>query len=233
MALPQSQSMIGVPPKLHPDPGADYATIVAAAEAEGLLVMGAVQDAAESGTLILLGTGRGFWELFQSAPESGDAAPDPIDRWSLRVIGALARLFGAQPRFPFGGPPYEPFIAWALASGRAFQSPVGMLVHDQVGMMISYRGALLMPAFVAQPDVGRQSPCLECSTQPCLTTCPVGALGDGQQYDVAKCHAFLDTAAGRDCMENGCKVRRACPVSLGAGRNPAQSSQHMRSFHRG
>ena len=66
---------------------------------------------------------------------------------------------------------------------------------------------------------------------PCLTACPAGAL-TGAGYDLPRCHAFLDTPAGRDCMGQGCAVRRACPVSQGYARVPEQSAYHMGQFHR-
>ncbi|MBL4767196.1 MAG: ferredoxin, partial [Rhodobacteraceae bacterium] len=103
----------------------------------GLIVMGAVTD---KKSLVLLGTGPAFWPMFSKSSERLDGMPDPVDRWSLRVVGGLAKQLDAKAVYPFGGPPYEPFIRWAQASGRAFQSPVGMLVHDTVGMMVSYRG---------------------------------------------------------------------------------------------
>lgn len=215
-----------------------YTHINKQAEASGLIVMGALHPARvpvkqlESGTLILLGPGKGFWPAFCAAPEYDDAQRDPVDRWSRRVIGALAQTFDAQAHFPFGGPPYAPFIDWAQKSGRAYTSPTGMLVHDIVGLMISYRGALHLEAEIAIPPATGQSPCLSCSGQPCTTACPVGALAADHGYDLAACHDFLDSAAGTDCMERGCAVRRACPLSAGAGRSDAQSALHMRSFHR-
>lgn len=199
-----------------------------AARAEGLFPMGALHDA---GTIVLLGAGPGFWEVFRSAPEALDGAADPIDRWSARVIGALAGRIGARARFPFGGPPHEPFLAWAEASGRAFRSPVGMLVHDTVGLMISYRGALHLPQTLPLPAAQGASPCAGCA-RPCVDACPVGALSEARPYDVPACHGFLDTAPGADCMQGGCAVRRACPVSAGAGRSAAQSAHHMEYFHR-
>ncbi len=189
------------------------------------------------GTLILLGPHEpGFWPHVTTAPEFADGAPDPLDRWSRRVIGRLACGFGGKARFPFGGPPYAPFLAWALRSGRAWSSPVGMLVHDVAGLMVSYRGALVLRAQVDLPDPPAAPPCDTCADKPCLHACPVGALGardaDGVgAYDLGACHGFLDTPAGADCLNAGCKVRRACPVSQSYGRVAAQSAHHMRYFH--
>jgi len=215
-----------------------YARLRAAAEADGLIVMGALDVAATGakaltgGSLILLGAGDAFWPAFTAAPEAQDGAPDPVDRWSSRVIGALAEDHGATAHYPFGGPPYAPFIDWALKSGRAFSSPTGMLVHDTVGMMISYRGALHFADPIALPTETAASPCESCADKPCLAACPVGALGADAPYDVPRCHEYLDSPAGQSCMMQGCAVRRACPISRGAGRRPAQSALHMRSFHR-
>ncbi|GHG96712.1 hypothetical protein [Pseudodonghicola xiamenensis] len=217
---------------------APYDAIRQATEAAGMIVMGALDVAASGakglsgGTLILLGAGPGFWNILTAAPEWVDGTPDPIDRWSTRVVGGLSDRFGAVAYYPFGGPPYAPFIDWAQKSGRAFSSPTGMLVHDQVGMMISYRGALHFADAMAFPAPQALSPCESCSGKPCLSACPVGALGPDHPYDVPRCHAFLDRAAGKSCMMEGCAVRRACPVSRGANRAPAQSAHHMRSFHR-
>lgn len=216
-----------------------YGDIVNRAEASGLIVMGALHPGRVavkqlgSGTLILLGAGAGFWPVFCAASEYRDGQRDPVDRWSRRVITALADRFAAQAHFPFGGPPYAPFIDWAQKSGRAFSSPTGMLVHDSVGLMISYRGALHLPVEIAIPAAADPSPCLACIGQPCTTACPVAALGADRTYDLAACHDFLDSARGADCMTRGCAARRACPLSAKAQRSDAQSTLHMRSFHPG
>lgn len=195
----------------------------------GLIVMG---TAPNDGTLVLLGTGPAFWTAFSASPELRDGQSDPVDRWSMRVVDGLANHLIAKAIYPFGGPPYEPFIAWALASGRAFQSPVGMLVHDTVGMMVSYRGALHFSDDFNVPTSTIATPCQSCADQPCTTACPVGALSATHSYDVNACHAYLETSAGQDCMANGCAARRICPVSPLAGRSAEQSNLHMKAFHR-
>ena len=211
----------------------DLAVIQALAAPHFLSIFGAFHatpdDGCPAGTMVLLSPLEpGFWAHLQNQPENH--GPDPIDRWSTRVIGTLANTLGGTAHFPFGGPPYAPFIRWAERTGRAWPSPVGMLVHDTAGMMISIRGAVLLPDLLDLPQPPSTSPCTNCA-QPCLTTCPVGALGP-QPYDVPACHSYLDSPEGTECLSHGCLVRRACPVSRSYGRDLTQSAHHMRHFHK-
>ncbi|MDD7971621.1 ferredoxin [Roseinatronobacter sp. HJB301] len=180
-------------------------------------------------TLVLLGPYEpGFWPEFTASPEYMDRAPDPMDRWSRRIIDALAQELGASAIYPFGTQPPHPFYTWALATGRIWSSPVQFLVHDTAGLWASFRGAL---GFSDRVDVpaAPAPPCTDCA-RPCATACPVGALTP-QGYNVPACHAFLDSAAGQRCMTGGCAVRAACPVSRAFGRQSEQSAFHMRQFH--
>lgn len=222
----------------HSGGGSILSTLASAIRRHRLAVFGAFfpqsEDAiaVECRTLLLLGPLEpGFWPHVTAQPEFADARPDPLDRWSQRVIGAVAREFGGTALFPFTGPPYHPFQRWALRSGRAWISPVGLLVHESAGLMLSYRGALALPQRLALGRAPDEPPCSACMERPCLSACPVGALS-GTGYDVPACHRFLDTPAGVDCMERGCAVRRACPVSADYGRREDQSAWHMRRFHR-
>ena len=187
---------------------------------------------AGTGTMVLLGPREpGFWDHFTQSAEWRDGAPDPMDRWSTRVITALAQTHNATPLFPFGGPPYQPFMRWALASGETWASPVSLLVHAKAGLMVSFRGALALREVLDLPPTPHR-PCDACAAQPCLTACPSGAL-TGAGYDVPKCHDFLDTDGGAAHLQKGCNVRRACPVSQSYARVEAQSAYHMSMFHKG
>lgn len=180
-------------------------------------------------SLLMLGPAEpGYWAHLTSQPE-WDGAPDPVDRWSRRVIGRIACDLGAKALFPFGGPPYQPFYQWALRTGRVWDSPVRLLVHATQGMMVSFRGALALKQVIEIPPVAPR-PCDTCA-RPCLTTCPAGALG-AARYDVPACHRFLDGPAGTDCLNGGCLVRRACPLSAGYARLAEQSAYHMSRFHK-
>ena len=178
-------------------------------------------------TLVMAGPdGATFWRVFRESAEFADGEADPLNRWSVRVLGGLAEAMGAEAHFPFGGPPWQPFMAWAERTGHAWSSPVGLLVHDVAGLFVSYRGALAFPEKMDLPEAG-EAPCPSCA-KPCLSACPVGALTD-EGYDVPACKAWIATEAGRDCVDRGCAVRRACPV--GASLRPeAQSAFHMVAF---
>jgi hypothetical protein len=182
---------------------------------------------AETRTLLMIGPKEpGFWPHLQAQPEWG--GPDPVDRWSRRVIGRVACDLGAKAVFPFGGPPYQPFYSWALRTGRVWDSPVKLLVHATQGLMVSFRGALALKQVLPLPAPAVQ-PCATCA-KPCLTACPATAL-TGAGYDVARCHAHLDQPAGADCLNGGCLVRSTCPAGAGYARMPSQSAYHMRQFH--
>ncbi|OYU38664.1 MAG: ferredoxin [Pseudorhodobacter sp. PARRP1] len=177
-------------------------------------------------SVLLLGPMEpGYWPHLKSQPEWGGV--NPVDRWSRRVIGGMACDLGAKALFPFGGAPYHPFYQWALRTGRVWDSPVRLLVQAEQGLMVSFRGALALKERVEVPRA--VSPCEGCA-RPCVSACPAGALG-AAGYDVPACRSYLSGASGGDCMNSGCAVRRACPVSQGYARLAEHSAYHMGTFH--
>lgn len=199
-----------------------------------LAVMGAFPLAREDGiegclTMVMLGPAEpGFWPHVTASPEWQDGAPDPVDRWSRRVIGTMASYLGGEARFPFGGPPHFPFHTWAKFTNEIWESPVKLLVHARAGLLLSFRGAVAVREVLDLPYSSPPRPCDTCEDKPCLTACPVAALSPAG-YDLAACHGFLDT--GPECMTMGCAARRACPVSHCYARMQEQSAYHMRQFH--
>ena len=210
--------------------------IAAMAQAHRLTILGGFHAEGDTTlpkdthTLLLLGPDAGFWPHLKAQPE-WDGAPDPIDRWSRRVIGGMACDLGAKALFPFTGPPWHPFQQWALRTGRIRESPVRLLVHDAQGLWVSFRGALALKDALDLP-APPPAPCEACAARPCLTACPPRAL-TGAGYDVPACHVYLDSPEGQDCLSQGCAVRRACPVSQRYDRMAEQSAWHMARFHPG
>ena len=219
-----------------------FDAIVAAVEAEGLSNRGAFhvaeddsvppcRDGAPAATLMLLGnTGSGMWSAFAASEEAHDGTADALDRWSRRVVSRLARVLGGSAHFPFGGPPWLPFIRWAQRAGPVYPSPIGPLVHPEFGLWHAYRGAIAFRERLALPPRDdRASPCETCADRPCLSSCPVGAFS-GSGYDVEACVAHAGSRAGARCLGGGCLARHACPVGREAAYGSAQAEFHMRAF---
>jgi hypothetical protein len=184
------------------------------------------------GTVVLLGfTGSDQWSVFEDSPEISDGLPHPLDRWSRRVIGALARALGAADFYPSGPPnPPPPFQRLARRCEPVHPSPIGLLIHPQHGLWHAYRGGLVLPERLALGAVhAPASPCERCTARPCLTACPVGAFQSGA-FDLEACVRHVSSAAGLDCREAGCRARRACPVGAVYRYRPEQARFHMRAF---
>jgi len=173
--------------------------------------------------------GRSLWDVFQAAAESRQT-PNPLDRWSRRVVTELAVEFDADALFPFGGPPFLPFIRWAQRAEDVYPSPIGPLIHPEYGLWHAYRGALGFPqAFDLPATEPRARPCDTCADQPCLSACPVGAFS-ANGYDVPVCIEHIDGPRGADCLGGGCLARLACPVGVAYQYVPEQMGFHMGAF---
>src|SRR5215475_9653176 len=77
-------------------------------------------------TMLLVGNlGGALWPAFSASPEYTDGAPHSLDRWTRRIVEALAPSLeaGARALFPFGGPPWLPFQRWAMKADCVSPSP--------------------------------------------------------------------------------------------------------------
>jgi len=222
----------------------NLASLRSAAEAAGLAWRGAfgletadpdirLPDRRPARTIVLLGfAGAGHWATFSASPEARDGTPNPLDRWSRRTIDGLAERCGGRGLYPSDGPPWLPFQQWARRAEAVYPSPLGILIHPTWGLWHAYRGAIAVgEELAAAAPVRSASPCDGCRERPCLTTCPVGAVTPGR-YDAVACRAHVRSEAGRDCLLEGCRARRACPVGAGHRYLPAEAEFHMCAFVR-
>lgn len=243
-------------------------TVQTQVEAAGLTVRGAFHpgpddavpsmlDGTTPGTLVVLGNaGSSLWATF-AASGFLDGRPDPLDDWSTAIVTDLAQAFDGRALFPFGGPPFQPFLRWAQKAEAVFPSPLGPLIHPEYGLWHAYRGALALSLTLdLEPletriarNVGQEAerhgramddenrpqvlgaPCLTCVEEPCLTSCPAQAVAR-ESYDVPRCIDYLVRHPDGPCMSYGCQARHACPVGTHFRYLPAQACHHMRVFVR-
>ena len=202
--------------------------VLAGSEVEEIHAAG---DEFKARQLVLVGNaGSAIWRPFNESPEFSDALANPLDRWSRRIGEDIAGQLGGRVIFPWEGPPYPPFLAWARASGQVFPSPVSMFVHREYGLWHAYRFALALPGSLGgiehvPPAV---SPCITCP-QPCLAACPVDAF-DSDGYQVDLCVDYLRADEKSACRERGCAARRVCPVGRAFSYEANHAQFHMAAF---
>lgn len=173
--------------------------------------------------------GREGWAGFATSPERTDGAPHPLDRWSERVIGGIARDLGAAAVFPHRGPPWLPFQRWAMRAEGLSPSPTGMLIDGTLGLWHAFRGALVFDRVIGREASPQASPCETCHTRSCLVACPADAFR-AEAYDVGRCRGFLESHAGGLCRTDGCRARDACPVGRAHRYAPDQIRFLMGAF---
>ena len=185
--------------------------------------------------------GSECWSAFSASPFFTDGLPHPLDRWSAHIGDALAQRWGGLALYPSDGPPYHPFQQWADRSEPTQRSPMMLRIHPEFGLWHAYRFALALPvlhtgdlqaataAKQSAPGDGAPDICLQCDGQPCLQGCPVGAYNQAG-FLLDACAGHLRQPEGADCMESGCKARRACPVGVDFQYEKAHAAFHMRAF---
>ena len=189
--------------------------------------------------LMVGNAGSALWPILQDSAEARDGHPHPLDRWTQRIITELCERKGLSAVYPFGGPPWWPFVTWAKRTGQFSPSPLGVLVHQHYGPWSAFRGVILGDETLlelAPAGVG-SGPCPTCMDKPCLTVCPVNAISLDEPYDYKACRSHVttswpaETADGdQPTCSTGCLARKACPVGTEYRYAPAHGRFHMAAF---
>ena len=173
--------------------------------------------------------GRTFFERFSRAPERGDGAPDPLDRYTARTAAAAvsAALIGSGARHaiahPFDVDPIIPFQRLGRAAGLGAPGPLALQIHPEFGPWWAYRALVILdrrlPTAAAPGDA-----CAGCPA-PCVAACPAGAVAVGG-FDVRACHARRLSAPA---CHDSCAARLACIRGPQHRYRDEQLAFHMRA----
>ncbi len=168
-------------------------------------------------SLVLFGNaGSSIWPTFSISPEMQDGLDNPLDRWSQRIGDELAKQLGGMAYYPFGGPPYQPFISWAQRAESLRPSQLGMLLHPEYGLWHAYRFAVALPDVLFDTQSNKlplRHACDTCEEKPCYSACPVDAFLNNH-YDVDRCVSHLDANPQAVCNHDGCLARMSCPEAM-------------------
>jgi len=190
--------------------------------------------------LVLGSGGRDFFPLFRASPEAADGAPDPLDRYTRRVVQeALTGTRGDRARafFPFvGSAPVLPFQRLGRAAGLGPSSPLGVQIHPFYGPWWAYRAVLAIKDddrdAAPAPAPAPQDLCLGCEA-PCIAACP-GSAVRREGFSVPACHARRLAPPGQyatgDATAADCRL--SCVARIRCVRGPEHRySDEQLAFH--
>lgn len=187
--------------------------------------------------LLIGNAGKGMWQVFSKSPEFQDYEPDPMNRWTKRILDEIAEALGARVVYPFDEP-YWPFQRLAQDASGVQPSPLGILIHSKFGLWHAFRGLFIFDSSAEFESQIRTltldansliHPCDDCVEKPCLNACPVGAF-TGDRLNVQSCFAHLDSGHEPDCIRSGCQARCACPIAKEHQYDGAQIQFHMKAY---
>jgi epoxyqueuosine reductase QueG len=162
--------------------------------------------------LIVGSGGPTFFDRFASeSPEARDGAPNPLDRFTARVVGAavagaLAPLAVAHATyFPFvASAPLIPFQRLGRAAGLGGPGPLGLQIHPVYGPWWAYRALVVVDRELPRVPAPGDG-CAGCDA-PCIAACPASAVAV-TGFVVPACHARRLAA---EACRLSCAARIAC-----------------------
>ena len=180
-------------------------------------------------SLLLFGsTGPALWDAVHRSQPDPD---DPIDRFVDSVLADVVDALDGRARVlwpdPGARPPFPISLAGRVA-GWGSRSRMGLTIHPRHGLWVGYRGAVLL-ADPAPDDrePATSSPCPACPA-PCVTGCPVGAVGGPDGLDVVAC--FTERLRPGAACNTACLARAACPEGDPRSRYSDAQVAHHQAF---
>ncbi len=185
--------------------------------------------------LVMIGNaGPAMWRSFIDSYEYQDGMPDPLDRWTRKVITKVAEVLDTGVVFPFDGPPWWPFQRWCAQCEKLSVSPLGILMHAEYGLWHALRAALLfdhsldeLNDFIGSTDEQKGIACQSCEQRICLASCPVSAYST-KGYNTGRCIAHIQSED--NCLKRGCLARQACPEAVKHRYDTEEEIFHLQAF---
>ena len=193
------------------------------------LADGGTDEMSEWGAIILIGnSGATMW---QRMPDEYHEREHPVDEYAQDTTAAALRellpdtdwqvLFPA-PVASVYCPPLQQFGALA---GWHHSSPLGTGINNLFGLWFAYRVVIgVSPELPSCGILDTRSPCLTCTNQPCVQTCPATALSYQRQPDMKSCATFRMQMQS-PCADT-CLARLACPIAADSKYHDEQIAHH-------
>ncbi len=183
-------------------------------------------------SLVLVGSaGATLWQSMTAARAFGPA--DPVDEYCEDALFDFCDDLEPDVATTLLWPAADagatlPVTRLGELAGWSHRSPLGLGIHPRFGLWFAYRGVLLLDvALEPLREPVAPSPCDACADRPCISACPVGAVGGPAGVDLGLCLGERDRE-GASCV-SACASRAACPIGA-EHRYPAEQQGHHHRF---
>lgn len=178
-------------------------------------------------TLLLLGsTGQELWASVQARP----ASPDPVDTFVAEVLDQLRARIRPATRLLWPDPSPSaafPISTAARQAGWGHRSRMGLTIHPRHGLWVACRAAILVSDPIPEDlEPPAPSPCTTCADAPCVSACPIDAVGGPTGVDLVPC--FTERLRPEAACGAACAARLSCPVGATFRYSDAQIAHHQR-----
>ena len=184
-------------------------------------------------SLLLVGSSGG--DLWGGLSGQQLLTDDPIDNHCELILTAFVNKLTqgcvrAQLTWHPGCGRACPVVALGERAGWSQRSRMGLGIHIDRGLWFAYRGLvqLALPAegvpASLSPSAPGENPCVGCKDPPCVSQCPVGAVGGAGGVDLRAC--FDERERPEAPCASRCLSRLACPIGNEHQYSLAQIAHH-------
>lgn len=160
--------------------------------------------------LILIG--HGGKALWKSLAETALVVENPIDSFTLDVVAKWLSALNSHIRSHVIYPNNQSIdlVALGKLAGWHHESPFKVGINNNWGPWFAYRAVVLADSrFAITPPLSAPSPCIACTSTPCIKRCPADACGEAG-LDIDKCIRYRKTPHS-ECAST-CLARMSCPI---------------------
>lgn len=184
--------------------------------------------------MLLIGhLGGRLWQSVQARITPGNGGSkktqtesDPIDRFSKDLVTSFLSNYLRPSEFQIIYPGSNTVNLQALGelAGWHYPSPLKIGINHQWGTWFAYRVVVLCKSeFPISPPLNYHSPCVDCESKACVSSCPPGAVTN-KEFNLTACASYR-LSEHSDCS-NQCLARQACPVGKANQYPPEQINYH-------
>lgn len=176
-----------------------------------LKLSNSVSNLSDYKQLILIGHGGS--KLWENISSDEKVSANPIDDYSINKVTSFLdkSLDSRKYKFLYPGNTVISLQSLGALAGWHTPSLLRIGINQEWGSWFAYRAVVLTASnFVTTTKAYNSSPCVNCETKECISSCPAGAVNE-DNYEHQKCFDYR--LSPKSLCKDRCLARMSCPVA--------------------